>query len=362
MKCFYKNNIYRHHIFSIVLVSVVSFTCSVAFSLIITFKKSEEKNESFSIDFTKRYYFILILPIIYLIISICFCTGIIFQKNLMHYQFIPSYKFLFYKGICGIFFCIIALIFTTNFPCDIPQFPQQDNHDLTNHTNITQSNFTQPSQERRSHFNEWRRPLETIRCRDHYEDKVYLDNFYSYFNNNSTRLPNITTAEIFILIGYFGFHFISDFSIILVNKFLSPFHVLITECFYSLINTISEFIIRVSKDQKDSFRGHFYRNDTIISNHTNQIENENRYDNFFDDDRLNSVRFVSIFFEFIGYLIYMEIIQLNFCGLNRDISRNIQKRAVIDADISKEELYEDDDDITNIMNETLEMKKVKKKE
>ena len=58
----------------------------------------------------------------------------------------------------------------------------------------------------------------------------------------------------------------------------------------------------------------------------------------------------------------MEIIQLNFCGLNRDISRNIQKRAIIDADISKEELYEDDDDNTNIMNETLEMKKVKKKE
>ena len=105
-KCFYKKNMYKHHILSIVLVSIVSFVCMVSFNLITIFDKYVREDETISINFENKYYFIIVFPLIYIIISACFCMGIIFQKNLMHSQFISSYKFLFYKGIFGICFCI----------------------------------------------------------------------------------------------------------------------------------------------------------------------------------------------------------------------------------------------------------------
>ena len=53
----------------------------------------------------------------------------------------------------------------------------------------------------------------------------------------------------------------------------------------------------------------------------------------------------------------MEIIQLNFCGFDRDISKNIQTRASLDAINSNKELDGDDDDITN---NSFEMERRKK--
>lgn len=64
------------------------------------------------------------------------------------------------------------------------------------------------------------------------------------------------------------------------------------------------------------------------------------------------LKFVAAIFEFLGYMIYMEIIQLNFCGLNRDISKNIKKRAKLDAILSEQDLNDDND--RNPMNDSLE--------
>ena len=43
----------------------------------------------------------------------------------------------------------------------------------------------------------------------------------------------------------------------------------------------------------------------------------------------------------------MEIIQLNFCGFDKDISKNIKKRAKLDPIISIKELNDDNEDIMN---------------
>ena len=332
-KCFYKKNMYKHHILSIVLVSIVSFVCMVSFNLITIFDKYVREDETISINFENKYYFIIIFPLIYIIISACFCMGIIFQKNLMHSQFISSYKFLFYKGIFGICFCIITLIFSTNFSCEKP--------DLNNNN---QKIFTEPP-------NENQKPFEPIKCRDIYENKTYLDNFISYFKNDDEELPNNITAEIFILIGYFILNFIANLSIIFVNKFLSPFHVLITECFYNLIHTLYQFIIIPTPNPMEKPK--------VDPNENNQKKYKGGllYDEFFNNWQLRLVQFIAVFFEFIGYLIYMEIIQLNFCGFDRDISKNIQTRASLDAINSNKELDGDDDDITN---NSFEMERRKK--
>jgi len=326
-KRFYKKRLYKHHILSIVSVSVVSLSCLIIFILIMIFGRSRNYSNNRgnnrpndgktnnSNNFMNGFYLNIVLFLVFLIISTCFCTGIIFQKNLMQFQFIPSYKFLFYKGIFGISFCIIALIFSTNFSCS--NYLDQNSNSSNPELNLSRS------------FN-------PVRCRDLYDDKFYLDNFYSYFNNNITEVPNNTIAEIFISIGYFGLNFISDYSIILVNKFLTPFHVLITESFYSLMHIVSQYAIKFS-----------YEDEQTGNNRGNKSRRERFYNIFFTQPKFISVKFVSIFFEFIGYLIYMEIIQLNFCGLNRDISRNIKKRAELDAIISNKELEGDSEDIMN---------------
>ena len=40
----------------------------------------------------------------------------------------------------------------------------------------------------------------------------------------------------------------------------------------------------------------------------------------------------------------MEIIQLNFCGFNRDLSKNIKKRAKLDSILSERELNQEESD------------------
>ena len=72
------------------------------------------------------------------------------------------------------------------------------------------------------------------------------------------------------------------------------------------------------------------------------------------------LKFASALFEFLGYMIYMEVIQLNFCGLNRDLSKNIKKRAKLDAIISEKDLN-DDDEVNDISDSIEAPKKYKYK-
>ena len=51
---------------------------------------------------------------------------------------------------------------------------------------------------------------------------------------------------------------------------------------------------------------------------------------------------LSFVFSNIGTLIYLELIELNFCGLNHNLKKNIDMRALDDAlDIYKEESDDD---------------------
>ena len=273
----------------------------------------------------------------------------------MQKKFISSYKFLFFKGIFGIFFSIIALICTTNIPCEHSGHPPPP---MDNSSNIP---FGPPPDlppdvpfgPPRDFNNRTEQDLQLFMCRDHYFNESYFDNFYSYFNNTVPNLQDNTIAEIFILIGYFILNFISDLSIILVNKFLSPYYYLITESFYSLMHIPYQYFTRVSIDD--------------LKNIIEQSKTENSeydldklYQSIFQKDGPMLLKFTAAFFEFLGYMIYMEVIQLNFCGLNRDLSKNIKKRAKLDAIISEKDLNEDND-INDISDSIEAPKKYKKK-
>ena len=345
-RCFYKKKIYKHHKFSIILVSIISGSCLISCIIISSNDNYEGNHTSFLFTYKDRIHIIFILIAIYLIVSICFCTGIIFQKNLMQSKFISSYKLLFYKGIFGIAFTTIALIITTNVPCENndytirpfgpppeggkPDGPPPDGAPPgpppeLNDTNITEHTF------------------QLYICRDHYLNETYFDNIYSYFNNSDSIYPNNTLGEVLILIAYFFLNFISNLSIILVNKFLTPFHYLITESFYSLIHIPYQYFTRDSMDELIK----------KLENDYNEVTQDKLYQLFFQKDGLMFLKFAAAFFEFLGYMIYLEIIQLNFCGLNRDLSKNIKKRAKLDAILSEQDLNDEND--INPVNESIEV-------
>ena len=56
-------------------------------------------------------------------------------------------------------------------------------------------------------------------------------------------------------------------------------------------------------------------------------------------DSLSIKKFIfsesSEIFELLAFLIYLELIELRFCGLNKNIRKNIEKRAEIEIEISE---------------------------
>ena len=50
----------------------------------------------------------------------------------------------------------------------------------------------------------------------------------------------------------------------------------------------------------------------------------------------------SFFVELIIILVFLEIIEINCCGLNENLKRNIQSRGIIDSSLANEK--DDDDD------------------
>ena len=52
-------------------------------------------------------------------------------------------------------------------------------------------------------------------------------------------------------------------------------------------------------------------------------------------------------------LVFLEIIEVNFCRLNENLKRNIEARGVIDSSLINKDDDHDDDEKTTINNETI---------
>ena len=354
LKCFYKKKIYKHHIFAIILVVVISGACLISGIIIINDDKFEGDRREFYITYDGKIHYIIILILVYICMSIAFCVGIVFQKNLMQIKFISSYKVLFFKGIIGVFLCIIGLIFSTNFKCInsnpryFPHFNSTIDSPIHSEPKIPEPGDKPPDW---NNTNRTEQKFQFFMCLDHYKNESFFDNFYSYFKNEEDDKTNNIVVEVFVVIGYFILNFISNLSLILVNKFLTPFHYLITESFYSLMHIPFQYFTRADIQR-------------LIETLKDQAKRERTFDNlyssYFHKQGPMILKFVAAFFEFIGNLIYMEIIQLNFCGLNRDLSKNIKKRAKLDAIISERELNKEEEE-TDANEDSMEISRRHKK-
>ena len=123
--------------------------------------------------------------------------------------------------------------------------------------------------------------LSTIFNTVEYDGKKYLDNFYQYYNE-------INLNEILLFCVYFFTRFIFYFFSFMTIKYYSPSHII-------LILIIGEFIYVFFDIKKETWK--------IV---------------------LNAFLLTIIL---LMVLIYLEIIELNFCGLDENLKRNIDLRA-----------------------------------
>lgn len=298
----YRQKIFKHQLLSLMIVIIISNICLLSCLFLDTSLNTEDGKENKKLIIQVfNGLSVLFFILIYVISSLAFCAGIVLQKNLMDKKFVFPYKILLYKGVIGMLLSIIGLIISSNLKCQkdyIEKIKNMDNFDV-------------------------------FLCHNIYKDNYYYDHFIGYFSEEKD-----TAKELILIISYCIFHFFCEFSLILINIFLSPTHYLIAESLYSLIHLPVNLITSMSsQDIKKCFSAG-EDNDFCISQLYNAI---------IQTPATQFLKYISCFFDFIGYMIYLEIIELKFWGLNKNIRRNIEKRATIDGILGQKELDDDSD-------------------
>jgi len=216
-------------------------------------------------------------------------------KWLMDLKYISEKKLLMIYGLMGGIICSIICIITTSFECK-GETTEKDIYDYI--------------------------------CKVKYENKSYFDNFNAFpqiFQDNKNPLVNILKT----VLGIICFYFNKYFSILIIKNF-TPVHLIFSFPVYYLIQKIILIINTLIKEH--SF---------FSKNRINYIEAKFSLD--VSGDILSS----------IGFLIYLEIIELNFCKLNYNLRRIISDRA-------DDEKYgylgiEDEDEIENEMEKEMKI-------
>ena len=229
-------------------------------------------------------YFIVLAALGYLFASFLKSYSVVKLKSLINQKFISINIIIIIMGIFGLVLNIILLFISTLIPCGKDKYSH---------------NFCSSVEEN-----------------DNNEGKsntYYFDNFLSYImsikddlfpkdkDSYSLRKPKDIILEIIFsfLMSVFGFYKMRyDLSII---KELGVFHLLIPEVIYQFV--IDCYII-------------IYK---IVNNII---------------DKTQTTQFIFIIisqlFALIGILIYLELIELRFCKLDKNIKRNIEIRAFED--------------------------------
>ena len=247
----------------------------------------------------------------------------------MDSQFISHTKLLILYGIIGFVFSIIACTIETSFKC----VGSETEYFCYVYSNITNNikNINNTYNHEIGINNEIHIYNEKNDINNNYR---YLENFFIYIEDFSKI--NSKEKSIEIILTFFGTisYYISLYFDILVIKYLSPMHFIFCNLIYLLMIQITDLIL------------------DIISNP------------FDIRDLYNIAPFIC---SFIGFLIYLEIIELNFCNLNYNLKKYINERCIKDvyedsrneSIISENEIFDRRSSLTE--NNSLEMPINKKK-
>ena len=190
----------------------------------------------------------------------------------MDYYFLSPYKLIFFIGIIGFIITSIILTITSNFDC-----PEEKEY-INEHCGIT-------------------------RIKNN-SIEYYYDNLVIYFeelknNKNSYKfyLEIILIPPIYLIISFFEFT-----CEILTIYYLNPNFVMLRDNIYYGTSRLIFFLFNLHKNYK-----HYMTLTQFII--------------------LELAEILSI----LGYAVYLEIIELRFLGLDKDLKRNIIKRGIKEA-------------------------------
>ena len=134
-------------------------------------------------------------------------------------------------------------------------------------------------------------------CKFEYEGKLYYDNFYNYYES----FKNMLVRLIVIFFGTITFFFDKYYSTLII-KLYSPIHAIFS---FPVQNFLEKAFLLI-------FTAIFFRE--------HLFNGENKLQKFLLDE-------FGDFFSIIGFLIYLEIIELHFCNLDYNLKNNIIKRS-----------------------------------
>ena len=279
-----KTKIYRHQKIGIIINSLSCFIFGL-----IRFILTTDENKFIN----KKYKWLIpISIIIYLFIIIS--TSYIFTKLkfYMDLRFISPTKLLLFYGIIGFIFSTIACIIETSFKCVGVEkelfcwvylnIENNTNNGINieiytyNENNVTNVNNTKSKTDR------------------------YIENFFIFIKDFSELYSKDITIEIIIIFIEIIFFYCSLYFDILIINYLTPMH-------FIFCNLIFIFIAELIDLIKNIISGFNY---------------------------LSLVDISPYFFSFIGFMIYLELIELNFCKLNYNLRKYINERSLKD-------IYED---------------------
>jgi len=259
-----KIEIYNHQKIGII---INSLSCLI-FNIILYFiNLTNENYNSDNLNF-KNKWLIPISILIFLFITSSTSYIYIKLKFYMEIEFISPIKLLILYGILGFIFSSIACLIETYFKCigSEKEFFCGVSANFKNENNYD----------------------------------LYIDNFFVFFEKFSLLKSKDIKFEILIIFVEIIFYYCTTYFGILIINYLTPMHYV----FSNLCNFFLNEFIQLIKD--------------IIEKRKSPNKNIDK----------GSLLRISIYIcSFIGFMIYLEIIELNFCNLNFNLRKYIILRS-----------------------------------
>lgn len=281
--------IYKHHKFAIILNLIPSFLKIAC--IVLTIYSDDQ-----SLIYTDYSWWIpigfLIHSTLTAIISFINCS----LKSFLDLKYITASQLLMFYSLVGIFISFFICIISTYVPCS----------SIDNHKNS---------------FSE-------MMCKVKDDAYFYFDSFKIYFQTYSeeSSIENFIRT-IIIIFDSLTFFFFKYFFLLSI-KYTDPVHIY----FYIPIYYVLQKTILVL-------------NNFILDNECFKDTSNFKVAKYFLD-------IGGDFFCLIGFLIYLEVIELNFCELNYNLKRNISKRGMSNdlanfKNILNDEYDEDRDSVSS---------------
>ena len=205
----------------------------------------------------------LCIPFLFLFIILAFIISYarVKIKLITTIKFISNFTIIIFIGICGICFTVIEIIFSESFSCNIDE------------------------------MNETFRTLCLINSTD--DNLIYHDEIKTFFVDFGNLSGKDVFINILLMIIYPVICFFEILCELLIIYYLDPIYILVRDNIYYFFVRITFVMLRVNDDIKAYITPRFFLHE------------------------------FSEIFAIIGYCIYLQLIELRFCGLDNDLKKNI---------------------------------------